>query len=357
MRSIRIHVWAHRNPSAERVPDDHIEGNNGNYLWLQGAFVLAESLSSTVTFGRHSPEKISSICDVLLIPMANDLHPKSTYLRSATELIKQVRVPVIVLSIGAQMPYTSESPIDFLKHHDTVFDEFVSAVNKNGGSIASRGRFTTEMLTLSGGGNIVETLGCPSVFLQAPPQRQDKKAKKIAWNDSSPNGVFANRARLMELLSDEAKEELIREGLYIASDRKESQILLGKDPQHFDFYDQLCDLAKQEIEKLQDGQARYFTRTGDWINWLSCESGFVLGPRIHGVMAGMLGGTPGVLLWHDSRTFELGEELGIPMLEINKASSLTLDSVEQLPKNFSQDLSISNSRQKYLSWAQEAIPE
>jgi hypothetical protein len=60
--------------------------------------------------------------------------------------------------------------------------------------------------------------------------------------------------------------------------------------------------------------ARFFTSYDAWIDYCRGRS-FVFGSRVHGVVASLIAGTPAVLLAHDSRTRELAEFMGLPVVD------------------------------------------
>src|SRR5699024_4947713 len=62
---------------------------------------------------------------------------------------------------------------------------------------------------------------------------------------------------------------------------------------------------------LQD-RLRMYVDPHIWFKELGESYDFCVGTRIHGNVAGMLGGTPSLVLAHDSRTTELARFTGIP---------------------------------------------
>jgi hypothetical protein len=54
-----------------------------------------------------------------------------------------------------------------------------------------------------------------------------------------------------------------------------------------------------------------------WLDYLASRD-FVIGTRLHGTIAGLLAGTPSVLIVHDSRTREMANIMSIPSVEAHE---------------------------------------
>lgn len=65
-------------------------------------------------------------------------------------------------------------------------------------------------------------------------------------------------------------------------------------------------------------KVRFFTRADSWINFYQNEIDCSLGIKIHGTIAGVLGGARVLLLATDSRTRELAEFHHIPFIKARK---------------------------------------
>jgi polysaccharide pyruvyl transferase WcaK-like protein len=65
------------------------------------------------------------------------------------------------------------------------------------------------------------------------------------------------------------------------------------------------------VQEYLQKNIKIFTDVGDWTAYSSTID-FAVGTRLHGVIATLLGGTPAVLVTHDSRTIEMAKQAGIP---------------------------------------------
>lgn len=85
---------------------------------------------------------------------------------------------------------------------------------------------------------------------------------------------------------------------------------------------------------IRENKARFFCDYKSWIKYLS---GFDLciGTRLHGVITGILAGTPSLLLAHDSRTLELANFHKIPFVKLSEITSV--EDIEDHITNLSYD--------------------
>lgn len=71
------------------------------------------------------------------------------------------------------------------------------------------------------------------------------------------------------------------------------------------------DAPRRDVESYIDNRVHAFTNIPDWLVYMANKD-FVLGTRLHGVIAALLAGTPAMLITHDSRTVEMAQFAGIP---------------------------------------------
>ena len=104
------------------------------------------------------------------------------------------------------------------------------------------------------------------------------------------------------------------------------------------------------FERPADEAAKYlrknfhlFANVPEWMTF-SANHDLVLGTRLHGVVAGLLSGTPSVLVTHDTRTVEMGRQAGIPTIpaeEIIRGEKIDPDQIVK-----QSDFTAFNSRQR-----------
>lgn len=85
-------------------------------------------------------------------------------LKRMTEYIRRLRMPVHIVSLGAQSSY--DFSFDFLSECRKEAAAFVAAVLDGGGKIGVRGNFTQEAVCKLGfAPEDCEVIGCPSIFI------------------------------------------------------------------------------------------------------------------------------------------------------------------------------------------------
>jgi len=89
------------------------------------------------------------------------------------------------------------------------------------------------------------------------------------------------------------------------------------------FAERYYGLPIDQLKPLLQKKMRVFFNLPDWKTYLRGRD-FVVGTRLHGVIAGLLAGTPSVLIVHDTRTREMAQNMMIPSVEAAQISD-TLD--------------------------------
>ena len=111
-----------------------------------------------------------------MIPLANAFRPTfEPDLIRMTRLIARLRIPVVVLGVGAQA--TLDYDWTRLRPMERSVRAFVGAVLDHGPSIGVRGELTRDYLR-SLGFRDVEVIGCPSMFLWG--DRMDVRKRRAA---------------------------------------------------------------------------------------------------------------------------------------------------------------------------------
>ena len=111
------------------------------------------------------------------------------------------------------------------------------------------------------------------------------------------------------------------------------------------------DIEMDRFWRYMEENAHLFIDAKKWIAALK-PLDMVIGARIHGAMAALAAGVPGVLAAHDLRTSELAQTMHIPTIDINDAISSpslheAVKSVAFSPKKF--DSWRRNTAKEYLS--------
>jgi hypothetical protein len=155
-----------------------IADNAGNLIFSMAAQRILETASTRVTVDRFAIEpgdadRINERYDAYVIPLANAFRPSyEPILHRLTALIRRLRIPVVVLGVGAQgdVRYRTER----LRPIEPAVRAFVGAVLDRSPSIGVRGELTLDYLTGLGFRD-VEVIGCPSLFLHGDDLRVTKR--------------------------------------------------------------------------------------------------------------------------------------------------------------------------------------
>ena len=272
-----------------------IANNSGNLIFSGAAYGILATSDTEVTadgfvIDLRAAERINERYDAYVIPLANAFRSSfEANLIRLTQLISRLRIPVIVLGVGAQSDARYET--DRLHRIEPAVKAFVSAVLDHGPSIGVRGAFTASYLAGLGFRD-VEVIGCPSLFLHGPDLRVEKGPAPLDRD-----------ARLAVTVSPYVKA------------------MWPIVARHVERYPNL-DYVAQDLDTLErllwggsapgpDIRTRMYVDPWPWIDDLR-DRDFVFGTRIHGTIAALLAGTPAYVFAHDSRTLELAEYFAIP---------------------------------------------
>jgi hypothetical protein len=252
--------------------------------------------------------RINAEFDRLVIPLANAFRPTfMSQLQHMSDVIEKLTIPVSVVGVGAQS--TLEGDAEFLSDDDkAVVKRFVSATLDRSPSIGVRGEYTEGVLARLGfTSEHVEVVGCPSMFGKGMLPPMKRKVERLDASSDIVINYTPSVAHVGRMVNENAerypKSVVIPQTVYAYSlmvwGEQYPVQMRHELPEHLDH-----PLYKQ-------GRMRGFLDARTWIEYLSGMD-FVFGTRIHGNVAGVLAGTPSVVVAHDSRTLELARYHGIP---------------------------------------------
>lgn len=283
--------------------------NTGNLIFSTAALRLVstadvDAVPMTLEHLLESAAQIDDEFDHVVIPLANAFRPGYLpLLRDLTRFLREVRVPVTILGVGAQgsLDYTVPSRPEL----DEAARSFAAAALDRGPTIGVRGHFTADYLAALG---VRETtvVGCPSMFLRGPsldvrpsagpPTDDAAMAVNLSPRAATPEGWVVGLAERHPRLT------------YVAQDEADIDAIFGARP----------------IPRASDGYPGHLTHpflhsdravvhlhANTWIESMRSQE-FVFGHRIHGNVAALLAGTPAHVIPHDSRTRELADYFQIP---------------------------------------------
>ena len=171
----------------ETLGQNLIADNSGNLVFIHAAWKLLSAPGVEITpdclgVRPDDADEINERFDAYVVPLANAfrLQFRDPLVRM-TELVRRLRIPVVVLGVGAQG--TPDYGWDAIRPIDGPVKDFVSAVLDRSPTIGVRGEATCEYLN-GLGFHDVEVIGCPSMFMWG--DTLDVK-RKVATLDEQSN--------------------------------------------------------------------------------------------------------------------------------------------------------------------------
>jgi hypothetical protein len=314
----RILLRSRKDPFEVVQPEDAllqnmVAGNAGNLLFSVATHKILETADTQVTADRllikpGQADLINERYDAYVIPLANAIRPSyESNLIRLTALIRRLRIPVVILGVGAQASLRHDT-----RRLATMSDSvraFVAAVLDRSPSIGVRGEFTHDYLRGLGFGPAdVEVIGCPSMFIDGDRLHVERRVPAL----DTGSRLAINVSPYVKKMGPVVRHHVERypDLTYIAQDIATLELLLwgdsgtdvdpGEDrPIHIDH------------PLFRDDKTRYFLDPWPWLRFLATRD-FSFGTRIHGNIAALMAGTPAFVLAHDSRTLELVRYFEIP---------------------------------------------
>ncbi len=298
--------------SPEETLDRNLVGtNSGNLVFLEAAWKLLATRDVEVEPDRlkmsaRQADAINERYDVYVIPLANAFRFNyEAALIKMTKLIQRLRIPVVILGVGAQLNTKGET--ERLRRMETSVRAFVDAVLDRSEAIGVRGELSAEYLRSLGYRDVV-VMGCPSLFLHGDALRVEKRVDRLERDTP----ISLNVSPYVKQMGDIVMSHVARYPnlTYVAQDLNTLQLLLWGET--VPGADDASGLPTHTSHPLfRDDKVRYYVDPWPWIRDLASAE-FSFGTRIHGNIAAILAGTPSYVFAHDSRTLELAQYFGIP---------------------------------------------
>ncbi|MFJ8856820.1 polysaccharide pyruvyl transferase family protein [Streptomyces sp. NPDC102451] len=294
--------------------------NAGNLIFSDASHKIlttprAEVFSNGIRTDPSAADRINEEFDVFVVPLANAFRPTfERPLKRMTQLIKKLRIPVVVLGVGAQADLKYDATR--LKAMEPTVREFVTEVLNRSASIGVRGEFTEQYLKNMGFRD-VEVIGCPSMFMNGETFTIDKKSESLtAESRISVNGSHsAVRSHGLDAIIRQAHQRYphLR---FVGQNLLEAQLLHWRETSN-PIGAQTSMPTHPSHPMYQEGKVRLYVDPATWIDELRAFD-FSFGSRIHGNIAALLAGVPSTVLCSDSRTLELCRYFGIPHRKISE---------------------------------------
>jgi len=295
--------------------------NTGNMLFAAATQRVLKIRNSPPDYGSaFNPALLSETHDGIVIPAANWLQPRADYGPLAKH-IEQSGLPCVVVGLGAQTGKVGKIP-----ELTEGTQRFLKVIGERAAGVSVRGDFTAEVLNAYGVKNGVTT-GCPSLLyhindqpiLSKPEASPDKIVicgsrgvpSESQMDSKSPTHIMTR------LLTEATKADDV---CFIAqAEMPEIEILWqGYKPsiireEWIDFAMRYYKIDKNDLYSLVAKKMNVFFNVDEWLSFLRTKD-FVFGTRLHGVIAALLAGKPGLLVVHDSRTAEMADLMNIPLI-------------------------------------------
>ncbi|MFE7438950.1 polysaccharide pyruvyl transferase family protein [Streptomyces chartreusis] len=307
-------------PVEEALHRDVIATNSGNLIFSDATHKIletphAEVVSNGIRTDVSAAGRINDEYDAFVVPLANAFRPSfEAQLKRLTRLITRLRIPVIVVGVGAQagLGYNASR----LKGIEPAVRDFVSAVLDRSASIGVRGEFTEKYLNDLGFRD-VEVIGCPSLFLWGKELTVTKResalvpGSRIAINGS--HSAVKSQGLDRVIMRAHARYPGLR---FIGQNLSDARQLHWRDMS--DPNSTVTAMPTHPDHPMyREDKVRVYVDPVTWIDDLR-PFDFSFGSRIHGNIAALLAGTPATVLCGDSRTLELCRYFGIPHRRIDK---------------------------------------
>lgn len=311
-----ILLRARKDPFAVVSPEETLERNliaenAGNLIFSTAAYKTLATAETRVAVDGfvadpRSAEAINERYDAYVVPLANAFRISfEANLIRMTSLIRRLRIPVVVLGVGAQANVHND-PARLRQIEGSVRD-FAAAVLDRSPTIGVRGAFTAEYLAGLGFRD-VDVIGCPSMFLRGEGLRVEKQRSTIG-----PDARLSiNVSPYVKAIGPVVMHHVERypDLTYVAQDLATLERLLwGDTGPSVDANEPLPIHLAHPL--FRDGKVRFFVDPWPWFEHLATRD-FSFGTRIHGNIAALISGTPAFVLAHDSRTLELVRYHEIP---------------------------------------------
>lgn len=319
-----------------------VGGNTGNLMFITGVqlTMLTDDNTEFICTSYRSDftdaeiDYINDNCSCFVMPLADAFRENNEKtLKSLTRVIKKLRIPCYLIGVGLRAPY--EPQLDIKRSFDDTVKDFIKAVLEKSSIVGVRGETTGSYLKKFG---FIEdkdymVIGCPSISSLLPFKKcLDKKHEFDASGMKMQKEVIITNtmasAELNRFIIDstnnfEQFEVVVQKGMELES------VFLGKlaslhklkygRPENV-FGNELYD----ELYK-RDGFKSFFN-IYSWVKYME-QIDFCLSGRFHGGVAGLIAGTPTVVMPYDSRMRELVSYHKVPNVSINQIKNQSFSSI------------------------------
>lgn len=282
--------------------------NNGNLLYGAASHKLFSTQDTVVDANHYQinaamADRVNDEYDGFILPLADCFRPtfEGELLRTA-QFLERLTIPFMMMSGGAKLPLGGDPAA--LKKIEPTVKRFARAVLNGSSKLSVRGEVSAQYLR-SLGFNDVIAVGCPSMTLWGPGHQVDvpetlEQGAPVAYNVETKDPFGG------DLIEDADRNYL---ATYMPQEHETLELMLWATEPYRETDHRLPLTASHQ--QFTAGRAEFYLDGYPWLERLG-EMAFSFGARAHGNIAAVLGGTPCVMLTHDSRTIELARHHGIP---------------------------------------------
>lgn len=301
-------------------------GNSGNLLYQYSLIKHLSVSDSEFLPNRYALEVedidyINQTCDAFIIPLSASFRDNYvSKLAKITKIIKQLKIPTVIAGVGICDAF--EPRFSMGERNDQIVKEFVNAVLESGTVLGLRGELTGEYLRRLGyqEDKHYMVIGCPSLYMNGRDSFKEMKTPILKKESVvSLNSRLAESIDTAELLQN--VHDTYENHYFIGQDRHDLRFLYtGCSFSAYDGY--FCNNSLSTDYEMD--KARFFINVPSWIDFLK-KVDVSFGTRFHGTVAGLLAGTPSIVVNDDARKRELVAYHKIPHItieQVRKMSSL-----------------------------------
>ena len=307
-------------------------GNAGNLMFQHAVTRLldADLVHISPAFTPYSDTAALRPAQALVFPAANHLRAGADW-TGLNNYLAGCGKPLVLLGLGAQAPRPDgDAETIATLCRDPHVQRMADILREKAALVTVRGPFSArvcEALGLRG----VEVLGCPSALLNPDADLGARIAAALAELPArigrGPIRSCLTAAAPFEIAQDTEKRAVERRlfnwfgGLYVQQSggidtmraARGDWALLPAGAQATIARTLAPDADPQGVGEKLTRSGRFFTSAPDWIGAMA-DCDLAIGTRLHGTMAALAAGCPGVVIIHDSRTAELAETMQLPRL-------------------------------------------
>lgn len=305
-------------------------GNNiGNMLFqssvsrtLMRGKVIIDTLHTKRVFTDEDVKMINATYSCFVLPFANAFRKGFVdELNNTTALIHKLKIPCVVVGVGAQAEIGKE--VDSKELDDAVVN-FMKAVLKKSAIVGLRGEFTADYLKTLGfqEERHFTVIGCPSLYMFGKKLPEMEVKDLTSESEVSMNSKISLPQKFHDFMYRSSQAlpkhyyvpQVIEEINRVFAGRPYPKGFVSHIPNHFpaDFLSPV----------YASGRGLCFTNMPSWLEYLK-EKDFSFGSRIHGNIAAILAGTPCMVIVSDRRIKELVDYHNIPHIMMEDLTEKT----------------------------------